>query len=281
MIRYGLLAAVVLVAGCAPKPKPFVRRPMGELMALAERDLAPIDVFRAKHGTMTVTFPDEKGKVHRFNLDGMHIVFNAPRGLYLSASYVVQPAALKIGSNDTRYWLAVKPEVNQLWWGRWEHADKPCNTWRMGAPNRLIEALGQVRLRGLAGKYLGPILQRRPPHHVLMYMAPGELPLDDWYIAKEIFLDVDEGRLSVPRIVYYDFDGNIELEIRLGDYRQVVHAGQTHYVPGTIELKMERHGSTMKLKLGKIDVPDKTRPVRFPPPDAYDVVERVDDDCGP
>jgi len=269
-----VMALVVISVGCAPKS--FQRRSLVDLMKDSRDDLAPVKLFRAKDGRMTAQFPDENDKLQRLNLEGMNLVFAAPRGLYISASYVNRPA-LRIGSNDKRYWLAILlPDARQLQWGLWKYADQQCNSFRMGA-NRLIEALGQVNLRELAGKFLGPVLQTRPPYHVLMYMAVDEP--GNWYYAKEIFLRYEKDRLSVSRIVYYDPEEQPEMEIVLGDYRKITAGGQIGYVPGTIELKMERHRSYMKLTLGRIDVPDDVPAFNFPSLDAYDTVKRVDEQC--
>jgi len=271
-------AVVVICVGCAPKA--FERRSLPQLMQLADRDLAPVKAFRAKHGTMTVEFPDPDNpdKIHRHTLSGVHVVFVGPRGLYLSASYLNRPV-LQIGSNDDRYWCGVLlPDVSQLSWGYWKYVGQAGSPLRTGAPDRLIEALGQVKLRELSGRFLGPVLPARAPYNVLMYLAVDEP--GNWYVAREIVLELIKDRLSVSRIVYYNPAGRIELAMNLSNYRKVTDAGQTGYVPGIIELTSELHKSYMKLKLGKVEVAKKIVPFRFPDTDAFDVVERVDKECG-
>ncbi|NLX05145.1 MAG: hypothetical protein GXY33_08380 [Phycisphaerae bacterium] len=281
VVRRALTTAGVLgalwMAGCAPQ-RPFEPLSTAEAVTRAERELQPLRSFRSKGGNLGVLLTDEKGS-HRFPLGGLNVLFDGPKSLYLSASVPGTPAALLIGSNEEQYWLGIKPQVSTLWWGRWKYVDQPCNEWRLAAPNRLVEALGQVNIRDLSGQYLGPVVQNRKPFHVLMYLA-----VDDegfWYIAREIYLDPND-RLSVAKIMYLDPQGQADMEMRFADYRFVEDGEHQGYVPERIELYWPKDKSHMKLKLGPIEAREEFHPRAFQMPDKtlYERAEQVDIECG-
>jgi hypothetical protein len=174
--------------------------------------------------------------------------------------------------------VGVIPKLNELSWGYWKYADRPCNEARMAAPTRLTEILGQLRIMDMSGTYLGPVLQDRPPYHVLMYMAVDEK--GNWYVAREILLSDVNDRVQPVKIVYYDAEGGVEMAVGMSDYRAVTYDGKTAYVAGRLELSVPKKDTTMKLNLGRVEVLDKPMNFEMPDPTTFGNVKRFDRECG-
>jgi len=270
---------VLICPGCnSHRPPAFQPHLKSEILERASRDLKHPGAIRCKGGHLTAQLTDEKGS-HRYDLD-MTLLYQAPRRLYVSGKVIIEPQ-IYIRSNNERYWLELTGKHDKLYWGYWKNADRECNTWRIAGPNRLVEALGQIDLSNLAGKYIGPFMQRRPPYHVFIYGAVDDK--NDWYFAKEICLTVAD-RVEVSKIVYRDANGDIELEINFDDYRNVGSGdGESWYLAHKIELNWPGRNSYLKLNLGRITIPANIREQAFEFPDIKrykeEDVEQVDRDC--
>lgn len=261
-------------SGCASnRAIPFRPHAMGDILTMARRDLPPIGAIRCKGGHLNAKLTDQSG-THRYNLD-MTLLFQEPRDLYISGRVLGAPQ-LYIGSNSQRYWVELLARSRRLCWGVWQNQHPTSDSQLTIGPERLVEVLGSVKLRDLSGRYIGPILQRRPPYHVMLYSAVDEL--GNLYIAKEIFLTVHD-RLTVSRITYYDRDGNIELEMTLDDHRLTgLRDGQQVYIARKIKLAWPTHSSYLKLDLGRVALLDEapSDAFEFPDMDDFDEVEQID-----
>ena len=269
-----LIVTVLACGGCPPPPKPvFHEIPLRDLLPMAEKGLRRPEGIRSTGGHMTVSLVDEQGHKQQHDLD-LTLLHKMVRNLYLRGN-VLGKTQVEIGSNDKQYWVGVIPQEDTLWWGYWADVEKakPGND-LIQAPERLLDALGQISLMPPPGKYLGPVLQNRNPYHVLMYLAVDELGLGLWYIAKEISLSEEKDGVFVHQILYYAPDGKKEMQIDLGEYRYVSAENDGGYLPGRIDLDWPGQ-LKMTLTLGKItnwNIAD----FEFPDPDAYKVVKQID-----
>jgi hypothetical protein len=275
----GLLAAAVLVpgwlAGCAQMSEqnmPAQAYSMPELISRTEQNSQGLTRFRSKGGRLAARIPTDKG-MKRYDLDGVTVLYEQPKNLFLSGSLLGQPA-LQIGSNPETYWLGVMHDPSQMRWGYWKYVDRECNTWRMGGPVKLMEALGQVSLKKPEGNLSGPALGKGKGDHVLRYTAKG--PGGRTFTAKEVYISPYETP-TISRIVYYNPDGSEEMSIRYSDYRTVGNA----LMANKIELNWPARQSYLRLTLNRV-TPEASLPEEAfhrPDPSTFNEVEQVDKNC--
>jgi len=270
-------------AGCVKPPQ----KPMGppikytqiELISLANRNMENLGRFRSKGGQLSGKIPTENGKTQNYDLNGVAVLYDNPRNLYLSGSYLGQPG-LVIGSGKDKYWMGVMTDPSRLYWGYWKNAGRECNKWRTGGPMRLLEALGQIQLRpqpmGHEEQLLaGPALYQQNEANVLFYFSADEV--GTWYIAKEVRLSTHPP-IVVNKIIYYDAKGNIETVINFSDHRAVAGGGLMAH---KIQMIWPGEKSEMKLNLGKVTLVPELPKEAFvmPDPGTFNEVEQVDKNC--
>ena len=268
----------VMPLSCVEKRKPQSPPPLNyalpELISRIEQNTNNLQRFRSKGGRLMSKIPTDKG-IKRFDLDGVVILFEKPKRLYLSGSYLGSPA-LQIGSNDQTYWLGVLKDPQQLHWGYWKNADLECNTWRMGIPLKLMEALGQIDIRDVQKKFSGPVvMQRRENANVLMYNSVDSA--GSGYIAKEIYITQYEPIL-ITKIIYYKPDGSHEMTIDYSNYKPVINGCM---MATKVILNCPSEECIMSITLGKITPVDTLPEGAFATPNTsdFETVEQVDIDC--
>jgi hypothetical protein len=274
----GLLAVAGLPGCKATEAKPLTpsqppRYSTPQLISMVEQNTQNLNCFRSKGGKLSSKILTDKG-LKKYDLDGVAVLYQQPKNMYLSGSFLGQPA-LQIGSNADRYWLGVMHDPSRLNWGFWKYADSECNEWRMGGPMKLLEAIGQVNLRDLEGKLLGPVLKRDPSANILMYMA---VDMDNnWFIAKEVFLSSCEP-IVIDRIIYYNPDGTEYLVIRFSDYEDV---GPGARMAQQIRLDWPADQSYMQLNHGRVTLNANLPQAAFtmPDPGTFNEVDQVDSKC--
>ncbi len=272
----GMLVLTSMIGCVAPQKEPTTPPPaytLTELISKVDQSTENLQRFRSKGGRMTSKILTDKG-LKQYDLDGVVILYESPRNMYLSGGFLGHPA-LQIGSNRERYWLGVMHDPSRFYWGWWKFADSECNEWKMGGPMKLMEAIGRVNLRNLEGKLLGPVLRRNKEANVLMYMAVDQA--GNWYIAKEALLSLHEP-IVVNKIIYYNEDGSEYLVISFSDYKQSE--------PGTlmarrIELNWPADQGYIKLTMGKPRIEKSFPEAAFvmPDPDTFNEVIQVDSKC--
>jgi hypothetical protein len=244
-----------------------------ELISKVDSNTENLKRFRSKGGRMTTKILTDKG-LKQYDLDGVVILYENPRNMYLSGGFLGHPA-LQIGSNQEKYWLGVMHDPSRLYWGYWKFADAECNEWKMGGPMKLMEAIGQVNLRNLEGKLLGPVLRRNKDANVLMYMAVDDA--GNWYIAKEILLSQYEP-IVVNKITYYNADSSEYLIISFFDYKQ---SGPGTLMARRVELNWPADQGYMKLTMGRPRQEKSFPEAAFvmPDPATFNDVTQVDSKC--
>ncbi len=274
-LSFAVVAAILFsVWGCNVPNRNRVsvkRYTVSGLINIIESNISKIKKIRCKGGSITIKLPPEE-KSRRFDLSGLVLLYQQPRDFYMSANILGQPK-LYVGSNEQRYWIGVIENKSTLRWGYWKNADRECNRARTG-PEKLLEAFGVVNLKDT--NYIGPFLQVRNHTNVLLY---GKLSVNsgEWYFAKEIHITETEP-IVIKKIVYFTERNEKELIIDLSGYRKLSSGG---YIPSRIELYWPKHESFMKIRLGKITIPNSLPPsaFEFPNLDSYDVIEQLDKDC--
>lgn len=219
--------ALVALAGCPPRdrkpPTPLVTPPprptLQQAVAAVNNNIAGITQSLASGDIrVNATFHDEEGKAHNYrDLRGV-LRFFPPHYLYLRIGDIVEPSAVQLGSNDTLFWMAVKPKRNELWWGRWadlgpaDTADLPL------APDMVLAAMGLAPLPRPGDALLGPVPRiDEDGYYKLLYIASmGTAPS----IQREYWLDPFPPHL--PRaVVFRQPDGTIQMIATLDRYERV------------------------------------------------------------
>ncbi|MFA5865933.1 MAG: hypothetical protein WC975_14770 [Phycisphaerae bacterium] len=265
----------VMAAGCAQMPRqtmPAKPYSIQELIDQTEQNAQNSARFRSKGGRMSVKISTDKG-LKRYDLDAVLVLYEQPKHLYLTGSFLGHPA-LQIGSNAQNYWLGVMPEPSQLHWGYWKFVDSERNSWRMGGPIKLMEALGQINLRQPEGNLSTPTLERRKNDNILKYTAKD--PKRGSYLAKEVFI-TPYATPTISQIVYYNPDGSVELTTTYSNYLPMGN-GQ---MANKVELVWPADKSYMRLTLGKVAAVESLPAEAFKMPDAsaFAEVVQVDEKC--
>lgn len=281
VIWISMVAVVIGLGGCVQQQKKIQKEmessppnySMQELIAKMDQNTKNLSRFRSKGGRLSCKIKTDKGLKH-YDLDGVVVLYDDPKNLFLSGGFLGQPA-MQLGSNQDCYWLAVMHDPSKMFWGYWKYAESEKNKWQTGGPMKLLEAIGQINLRNLEGKLLGPVLRREPEANVFMYMAVDTN--GDWYIAKEIFLSRREP-IQANKIIYYNADGSEYLVITFAKYEEVATGAR---MARNVEMYWPADESFMKLHFGRTTLQESLPRAAFtmPDPNTFSEVEQVDRDC--
>jgi hypothetical protein len=126
------------------------------------------------------------------------------------------------GSNEERYWLVVKPEIDTLWWGRHDPAVPPRAEDLTFRPDLIVEALGLNPLPAQSAKVVGPAQRITKEHQQLLFWDYDDQSRG--YVAKEYWLS-GYGLRLVDRIIFRDPMGRMVMDTHLSDYRPIGEDG--------------------------------------------------------
>jgi hypothetical protein len=162
--------------------------------------------FRA-NGQILLTYHDpQDGKEKRHNLP-MQLWFDPPWETYIQGSVAVDPKAVIIGSNEERFWLALRPEeVSSYYSGEWTQARNVEGL--MMSPKVVLEAFGIVVDEP---NEAGWSLDNEGPFDILTKRD------DDGRLVKRVHVYACD--YLVRRIEYFDNRGNVMAVAELGEYR--------------------------------------------------------------
>jgi hypothetical protein len=248
--------ALVALTGCPPRDKkpaglpsvPPSRLTLDQAVAAVNTNVAGIAQSLASGNIrVNATFHDEEGKAHNFrDLRGV-LRFFPPRYLYLRIGDIVEPSAVQLGSNDTSFWMAVKPKRNELWWGRWadlgpaETADLPL------APDMVLAAMGLARLPSAGEGLLGPVPQLdEDGYYKLLYLSSAG---GKTWIQREYWLDPFLPHL--PRaVIFREPGGMIQMIATLDRYERV---GQSAvYIAREIRMSWPQTRDSLSMRINSL-----------------------------
>jgi hypothetical protein len=195
---------------------------------------------------------DERGKRTNFDLSG-GLLFIKPRYLYFDLRQLGQ-TVIRFGSNDTQYWLWIKPEIDTLWWGTYAALDGTASRRIPIPPDMLIESLGLDELPGsdaaadvvyrVDGDANQLLWTRRDSNGAIM-------------LTKEIWLDRRPPHL-IRRVLSRDADGRVVFDAALDDYRLI--QGMDALAAHRIVLRWRDPDGRMDLRIGEWIARDNIRP---------------------
>jgi len=244
-LAFVAIALVFGSAGCPPREAPPVIRfdpvPLREAAGVVNDNNGTIGgTLQARRGFARGYFADADGKQRQFSYDA-NLLFFPPRHLRLDLKTLGR-SHVQFGSNDARYWVAVKPQIDTLWWGRHDARPVHRTSQLIIRPDLMVDALGLSSVP--TGDQEGlTVMQRITPDFQQVLVTEtyaGSRP----YLSREYWLKRYDRRL-VDRIIFRDALGQVAMISRLSDYKRIGDDGPI--LPHRIELDWPAGDSRMTL----------------------------------
>ncbi len=279
-LRYFVTSSLLLcLSGCIPCPPPDQRPPAAlftadqALARVNDNNLALDTALIARRVTARGYITTDSGSRRAFDLSG-GMLYLKPRCLYLDLKQLTQ-TAIRIGSNDSEYWLWFQPEVDTLWWGHHDALDGADEVDIPVRPDQLIEALGQGPIDPLAES----VFRVMGEHHQLLILVPsadGRRRL-----TQEYWLDRHPPYL-IGKLLFRDADGRVAFYAELGDYRRI--ADDEPLVAHRLNLRWPKVDAQIEIRIGEwarkpdataassafVRVPDRPTTILTDPPNLSD-----------
>jgi hypothetical protein len=243
--------ALVLLTGCPPRhpavaPTAPAPLPIGQAVAAVNNNVAGITETLSGGGIDVHAVFHEDNAARTSSFLGT-LRFLPPRNLYLELSLIAEPGAMVIGSNENLFWVAIKLNRNELWYGSWADLD-PAETYRMPLPpDMILAATGLAPLPGPRDNLLGPVPQTDDGrYYKLLYLASSGGAI---WIQREYWLDRFPPYL--PRVVMFRMpDGTVRMQSTLDRYERV---GRSEvYVARQIRMVWPREDNRLALDIGAL-----------------------------
>jgi hypothetical protein len=260
-------AVMVMVSGCQQPPiqpkrlcpgKPTVQQAAAVLL-LQKQNVQPI----MASADCTMSWRDEKGNNKDEQVSGK-MAFVPPGKIFFKGDKFGE---IRFGTNDTEFWLRIKPELDSYWWGRKAQADQ-CDQTLLVNPANVAEALGVVDVT------TDWKLFHRDGYDILSFFEGEKLK-------KRVSVNACDYRIE--EIEYFDAQGMKKALIELADY----WAGDDGLtVPLKIHLRyfdsLGLEESSVQIKLKHIrPLPEKQKKRLFKRPerDGYGHLYRLNEAC--
>jgi len=248
-----LLLSLVLVAGCAPKPRPQVQLyrgptlPLDQLVARINANNQALPTLFARHNLEANIV--HKGKTRFVNADG-DLFVRKPREMYLRAKKGPLAKVFEMGSTPELFWFTEYVDENTKWWGRYRNVGKPCAQEMPVRPDGFGEVLG---INDLDANLLSEPIQTVQYNNDLdVYMISWHARLPDrWATEKQVYYD--RATLLPRKVLLFDPNGRVVLRANLGGHAPVEVEGrpreQWPKIATVYDLYFPDTGSTMNVRL--------------------------------
>jgi hypothetical protein len=214
-----------ILAGCAQQPTTAIIPPypgptetMSQLVNEINNNNQKIPTLWARH-YYEATIVDEKHQPHFVNGDGV-LLYEAPQDMRLVGTKELIGSVFEIGSNQTRYWLKVVPDVDTLWTGLYKDlTEEALDRARIPIrPDMVVQVLGISSIDPNFNDLPAPTMRFNPDMRMYMFVWNAKLP-DRWVAQREVWYDLKERR---PRLVFlFDANGRVVLRASLEKYQQI------------------------------------------------------------
>jgi hypothetical protein len=221
-----VLLAGSVAAGCRrtppPPPEPVFRTETFErVVAGINANNAKIPTLWARHAFEATIVDKQRNKKSEVVGDGA-LLYKRPRGFLLKG---VRPGMtlFEMGSTEDRYWLTLEPDVSTLWWGKYEHLNKPCAQEALAElmpirPDLVLEVLGVGMIDANFNAPPVPTMRYNPDRDAYMFVWNAALPTR-WWAQREVWYD---RRTLLPTLVIlFDIDGRVVVRAVLERHRPV------------------------------------------------------------
>ncbi len=225
IVTLSLLASSFII-GCVPK-QPATRQPytgptesMRDVVARINRNNEALPTLWARHNFEATVFDDQK-KSHFVSGLGA-LLYLAPQRMKLIANHTVAGEIFELGSTDDRFWMKLVPEVDTMWWGKYENLGKPCARPIPLRPDLVLQVLGVGTINTDFNALPAPTMRFNNEDDSYMFVWVTKLA-DRWVAQKEIWYDRQTRR---PKRVYlFDENGRVILRAALSKHQSVEVAG--------------------------------------------------------
>ncbi len=215
-----ILCLVVIVAGgCAAPPKkplpicPGTNNTQEALQVLRARARQAVSFKATGQCQLAYHVPDEKGAKHQ-SLALTNVLFQPPSNVYIQGNVTGVPMALVVGSNDTEFWLALRPkEIDSYYYGRWDEAVNAEGM--LINPAIVLEAFGILGHEDPNAKWS---FEKQGPYDVLTRLNVAGRPARRLYIYSCDYL--------VHKMEHFGPDGRVVATAELEQYKPVVGSFQ-------------------------------------------------------
>jgi hypothetical protein len=174
------------------------------LAALTSQSENMVPLFTNK-GSFSIEYYD-KDQMRKQHFSIRALLIKPPSEIFMQASTGIVEKAMVLGSNETEFWLEVKPELSSYWWGQWSQQNS--DTGLLINPKTLLEALGISQIDTNANWSLS----NENGNDVLTKTIQG-------IVTKKIYIYCCDYRIK--KIEYYDNQGKPVALAKLGKYREV------------------------------------------------------------
>jgi len=294
-----------VLAGCNHDGKTVVIEPaedltLAEVVSRVNANNVPVNFgLKGRSAGVSVSWtervtPNDE-RTHHLQADAVALLLK-PTHMYIDLSHGFGKTVMQIGCNGERYWLWIEPEVDKLWWGKYEHLDKPCHkampirAMPIRAmpirPDQLFEALGVADLPFDTTGPAGPMLRVSGERNELLIVSIDED--DQHYIVKEYGVDRRPPYL-IREVIHRDRDGRVLMHTTLGKYgpvRSGTGGTSGSMMAHEIHVEWPIRKATLDLEISewmRLDAVDKDAPgFVFPldePDHDYREIEQVDQAC--
>lgn len=194
---------------------------------------------------------DDKKHAHFVNGEG-YLLYRQPSDFRLIGRKDPAGTVFEIGSNRDSYWLRIVPEVNTMWYGRYEDlAGADLNALHIPIrPDLVLGVLTFATINTNFSELPAPTMRFNNQEDTYMFVWIAKAP-DRWIAIREVWYDRQTKR---PRFVLlYDANGRVALRADLSLFKQVPLEGQPKaqwpWVPTDYKLMFPDSGSTMEFTL--------------------------------
>lgn len=241
------LGLMVMICGCAPRTQWSTSHCPGQTnvtaaLALLQKQAAKITPLQA-YGLCRLGYPDENGKLKESAAVRVTLWMEPPHDIYMQGFVGMgSQGKVEMGSNAKIFWVGVKPELDEFWWGRWDQARDRDDL--QISPKAVMASLGVLEI----GPPESWSLSRARGFDVLTQHSPSQ------HTIRRVFLDRCD---YVPhRIEYFDQSGKISLVVELAHYTSL---GDGFEVPQEIAISNFENGHcTHWVRLSLTTIKEKT-----------------------
>lgn len=288
-----LAASCLMAGGCGQKkPAPPVVVYTGPLLSTAEllrginkRADGTKSVW-ARH-SFSLTARDKKGRVMDVSGDGVLMYqrsASSPVGakLRLVGNKDLAGNIFEMGSDDTRYWFSVTPEVSTMWWGKLANRDLPCTEGLPVRPDEVLSVLGLALAEVDPTREPAPVVTYREQPAAYEVLWSAATPAGRRPIRRVMY---DRQTLRPMAVTLFEADGRVAVTATLSNYPVsggAVSAGAVD-VAGSMTIQFPSRGATLQLQLRDVvssrnGIPNE-RSIVFPSEPRVEHVLQVDEGC--
>lgn len=260
LLPFLLASALPLVAGCRPanpaaagQPAPYLGPTLStaEVVARINARNERLPTLWARH-YYEATIVDDKKASHFVNGDGA-LLYRRPDHMLLVGTKPAAGRVFEIGSTGEVYWLKVNPELDTMWWGKYEHLGKPCVRPIPISPGGVFEVLGVGTFNTDLSALPAPVMRFNNDADAYMFVWVTRLA-DRYAAVKEIWYD---RQTLLPTYVFlFDPAGRVQLRAILSNHKPVetpdLPADQWPKVATSYKLYFPDTGTKMSLDLAEL-----------------------------